>query len=102
MVALNYQTPDVPMAVNAAMFEQAGNCGYKLKPRALWDPTHPLFGKFNPLSKELVHCSALILQLTVRGWGRSDLYSNKKGYTLGLSLRQNPRVEGEVYPRVIS
>ncbi|KAI6230307.1 hypothetical protein M3Y99_01077200 [Aphelenchoides fujianensis] len=65
MVALNYQTPDVPMAINAAMFEQSGNCGYTLKPRAMWDPAHPLYGKFNPLSKDLLHCSALILQLTV-------------------------------------
>lgn len=37
--------------VNTAMFEQFGNCGYMLKPRALWDATHPLFGRFNPLSK---------------------------------------------------
>lgn len=75
MVALNYQTSDVPMAVNAAMFEQAGNCGYTIKPRALWDPTHPLYGKFNPLSKELVHCSALILQLTVKNFWTYPLYS---------------------------
>ncbi|KAI6195032.1 hypothetical protein M3Y96_01188100 [Aphelenchoides besseyi] len=65
MVALNYQTPDIPMAINAAMFEQSGNCGYTLKPRPLWDPNHPLYGKFNPLSKDLLHCSALILQLTI-------------------------------------
>ncbi|CAD5206460.1 unnamed protein product [Bursaphelenchus okinawaensis] len=65
MVALNYQTADVPMALNAAMFEQSGNNGYILKPRPLWDPTHPLYNKFNPLSKELNNCSALILQLTV-------------------------------------
>lgn len=65
MIALNYQTADVPMAVNAAMFEQYGNCGYTLKPRVLWDPTHPLYGKFNPLSKEIANTSALILQLTV-------------------------------------
>jgi phosphatidylinositol phospholipase C epsilon len=39
------------MAINQAMFEQSGNCGYILKPRALWDANHPLFGKFNPLAK---------------------------------------------------
>uniref|UniRef100_A0A183C4W4 Phosphoinositide phospholipase C n=1 Tax=Globodera pallida TaxID=36090 RepID=A0A183C4W4_GLOPA len=65
MVALNYQTADVAMAVNTAMFEQFGNCGYMLKPRALWDASHPLFGKFNPFSKELNLCPALILQLTI-------------------------------------
>uniref|UniRef100_A0A7E4VIV1 Phosphoinositide phospholipase C n=1 Tax=Panagrellus redivivus TaxID=6233 RepID=A0A7E4VIV1_PANRE len=65
MVALNYQTADTSMAVNAAMFEQSGNCGYALKPRPLWDQTHPLFGKFNPLSKDNANTDALILQLTV-------------------------------------
>jgi phosphatidylinositol phospholipase C epsilon len=51
MVALNFQTADIAMAINQAMFEQSGNCGYILKPRALWDANHPLFGKFNPLAK---------------------------------------------------
>uniref|UniRef100_A0A9J2P4G7 Phosphoinositide phospholipase C n=1 Tax=Ascaris lumbricoides TaxID=6252 RepID=A0A9J2P4G7_ASCLU len=65
MVALNFQTPDVAMAINAAMFEQSGNCGYILKPRALWDDTHPLYRRFNPLSKDLASHSALILTLTI-------------------------------------
>ncbi|GMT05809.1 hypothetical protein PENTCL1PPCAC_27983, partial [Pristionchus entomophagus] len=65
MVALNFQTQDVMMAVNSAMFEQSGNCGYTLKPRLLWDETHPLYKKFNPLSKELNTHSALQLCLTV-------------------------------------
>lgn len=65
MVALNYQTADIPMALNAAMFEQSANNGYILKPKALWDINHPLYNKFNPLSKDLNDCSALILQLTV-------------------------------------
>uniref|UniRef100_A0A915A442 Phosphoinositide phospholipase C n=2 Tax=Parascaris univalens TaxID=6257 RepID=A0A915A442_PARUN len=65
MVALNFQTADVAMAINAAMFEQSGNCGYILKPRALWDDTHPLYRRFNPLSKDLAAHSALILTLTI-------------------------------------
>ncbi|KAK0396425.1 hypothetical protein QR680_001710 [Steinernema hermaphroditum] len=65
MVALNFQTADVAMAVNAAMFEQTGNCGYTLKPRVLWDSSHPLYRKFNPLSKELAQHSAIILTLTI-------------------------------------
>ncbi|CAJ0933262.1 unnamed protein product, partial [Mesorhabditis belari] len=65
MAALNFQTTDVMMALNAAMFEQTGNCGYTLKPRVLWDETHPLYRKFNPLSKDLSNQSALILTLTV-------------------------------------
>uniref|UniRef100_A0A914UMA0 Phosphoinositide phospholipase C n=1 Tax=Plectus sambesii TaxID=2011161 RepID=A0A914UMA0_9BILA len=39
MVALNFQTPDVAMAVNTALFEQTGNRGYTMKPRVLWDHT---------------------------------------------------------------
>uniref|UniRef100_A0A1I7X001 Phosphoinositide phospholipase C n=1 Tax=Heterorhabditis bacteriophora TaxID=37862 RepID=A0A1I7X001_HETBA len=64
MVALNFQTPDVIMAVNHAMFEQSANCGYQLKPRVFWDETHSLYNKFNPLSKDVAGHSALILNLT--------------------------------------
>jgi phosphatidylinositol phospholipase C, beta len=32
MVALNFQTPDLPMQLNQGMFEYNGNCGYILKP----------------------------------------------------------------------
>ena len=35
MVALNYQTPDLPMQINQAKFELGGNCGYLLKPKVL-------------------------------------------------------------------
>ncbi|CAJ0572763.1 unnamed protein product, partial [Mesorhabditis spiculigera] len=65
MVALNFQTSDIVMAVNSAMFEQTGNCGYVLKPRVLWDPTHPLHRRYNPSSKEMATHSALLLNLTV-------------------------------------
>ncbi|CAB3400668.1 unnamed protein product [Caenorhabditis bovis] len=65
MVALNFQTPDVIMAVNQAMFEQSGNCGYQLKPRCLWDETHLLYNKFHPLSKDIGCHSALLLNLTI-------------------------------------
>jgi phosphatidylinositol phospholipase C epsilon len=65
MVALNYQTSDVAMALNSAMFEQWNNVGYMLKPQALWNATHPLFGQFNPLSKDPNNVAALILQLTI-------------------------------------
>ncbi|CAL4127978.1 unnamed protein product, partial [Meganyctiphanes norvegica] len=32
MVALNYQTPDLPMQLNCGKFEYNGNCGYLIKP----------------------------------------------------------------------
>ena len=34
MVALNFQTNDLPMQLNRALFSLNGNCGYVLKP--LW------------------------------------------------------------------
>lgn len=65
MIALNFQTPDVSMAINTAMFESSGNCGYALKPRLFWDDTHPLYRKYNPISKDFASLSALILTLQV-------------------------------------
>jgi hypothetical protein len=35
MVALNFQTHDIPMQLNASKFSMNGNCGYILKPTAL-------------------------------------------------------------------
>uniref|UniRef100_A0A914Y8R9 Phosphoinositide phospholipase C n=1 Tax=Panagrolaimus superbus TaxID=310955 RepID=A0A914Y8R9_9BILA len=38
MVALNYQTPDLPMRLNQGKFLANGGCGYILKPAYLMDP----------------------------------------------------------------
>uniref|UniRef100_A0A158R571 Phosphoinositide phospholipase C n=1 Tax=Syphacia muris TaxID=451379 RepID=A0A158R571_9BILA len=65
MVALNFQTSDVPMAVNAAMFEQTGNCGFVLKPKVLWDENHPAYDRYNPVCKDPSCYSAMILTLNV-------------------------------------
>uniref|UniRef100_A0A1I7W479 Phosphoinositide phospholipase C n=1 Tax=Loa loa TaxID=7209 RepID=A0A1I7W479_LOALO len=65
MVALNFQTTDTAMAVNAAMFEQTGNCGYTLKPRVLWDDSHPYYNRFNPLGKDTTSISALLYTVTI-------------------------------------
>lgn len=35
LVALNYQTDDLPLAINTGMFEENGSCGYVLKPGKL-------------------------------------------------------------------
>lgn len=32
LVALNYQTDDLPLSINTGMFEENGSCGYVLKP----------------------------------------------------------------------
>lgn len=65
MVALNFQTTDTAMAVNAAMFEQTGNCGYILKPRVLWDNSHPHYNRFNPLCKDTTSISALFYTIKI-------------------------------------
>lgn len=43
---------DTMLQLNMAMFEQTARCGYVLKPRAMWDRSHPQYGKFNPYDKE--------------------------------------------------
>lgn len=53
------------MALNTALFETNANCGYVLKPRVLWDQTHPLYGKFNPYAKDYPEVCAVHLTLSV-------------------------------------
>lgn len=43
MVALNYQTDDAALHLNAAMFEQNGLCGYVRKPAVMWDKGHMMY-----------------------------------------------------------
>lgn len=53
MAALNYQSDDATAThVNAAMFERNGRCGYVLKPRLMFDPSHVMYRRFNPTDKE--------------------------------------------------
>ncbi|MFH4980984.1 hypothetical protein AB6A40_007693 [Gnathostoma spinigerum] len=65
MVALNFQTPDISLAINTAMFEQTGNCGFMLKPRSHWDLSDQLYQRFNPLSKDDESSCARLLSLDV-------------------------------------
>lgn len=43
MVALNYQTDDMALHLNAAMFEQNGQCGYVRKPSVMWEKGHMMY-----------------------------------------------------------
>lgn len=65
MVALNYQTDDMALQLNAAMFENNGGCGYVLKPPVLWDSSCPLYHHFRPLEREPVGMSPALYSLTV-------------------------------------
>ncbi|XP_062383111.1 1-phosphatidylinositol 4,5-bisphosphate phosphodiesterase epsilon-1 isoform X3 [Sardina pilchardus] len=52
LVALNYQTDDLPMQLNAALFEANGHCGYVLKPPVLWERCCPLYQNFCPMERD--------------------------------------------------
>uniref|UniRef100_A0A915IXP9 PI-PLC Y-box domain-containing protein n=1 Tax=Romanomermis culicivorax TaxID=13658 RepID=A0A915IXP9_ROMCU len=47
------------------MFESNGNCGYVLKPRAMWDVGHVMYGAFNPWTRETPGVGAVYLNLSV-------------------------------------
>ncbi|KAJ8264365.1 hypothetical protein GJAV_G00148300 [Gymnothorax javanicus] len=65
LVALNYQTDDLPMQLNAAVFEANGGCGYVLKPPVLWDRNCPLYQNFSPLEREMEGMSPAVFSLTI-------------------------------------
>lgn len=65
MVALNYQTDDPPMHINTAMFEENGCCGFVCKPEVLWDNSHLMYRRFNPMDKEFdgLHSSQIVINI---------------------------------------
>ncbi|XP_022355261.1 1-phosphatidylinositol 4,5-bisphosphate phosphodiesterase epsilon-1 [Enhydra lutris kenyoni] len=65
LVALNYQTDDLPLHLNAAMFEANGGCGYVLKPPVLWDKNCPMYQKFSPLERDLDSMEPAVYSLTI-------------------------------------
>ncbi|CAH2062140.1 unnamed protein product, partial [Iphiclides podalirius] len=77
LVALNYQTEDAAMAVNAAMFESNGCLGYVRKPSVMWDPGHIAYRRFNPTDKEFdgVHAAQLTLSLISGQYVAENVYS---------------------------
>ncbi|XP_042363571.1 1-phosphatidylinositol 4,5-bisphosphate phosphodiesterase epsilon-1 isoform X2 [Plectropomus leopardus] len=65
LVALNYQTDDMPMQLNTALFEANGGCGYVLKPAVLWDRSCPLYQQFCPMERDLEKMSPAVYSLTI-------------------------------------
>ncbi|KAJ8248637.1 hypothetical protein GJAV_G00244150 [Gymnothorax javanicus] len=65
LVALNFQTDDLPMQLNRTMFEAGGGCGYVLKPSVLWDKNCPLYPTFSPLQRETEDASPAHFSLTI-------------------------------------
>nr|XP_030720993.1 1-phosphatidylinositol 4,5-bisphosphate phosphodiesterase epsilon-1 [Globicephala melas]XP_030720994.1 1-phosphatidylinositol 4,5-bisphosphate phosphodiesterase epsilon-1 [Globicephala melas] len=78
LVALNYQTDDLPLHLNAAMFEANGGCGYVLKPPVLWDKNCPMYQKFSPLERDLDNMEPAIYSLTIVS-GQNVCPSNSTG-----------------------
>lgn len=56
---------DLPMQLNAALFEANGHCGYVLKPPVLWERSCPLYHQFYPLDRDLENMTPTLYTLTV-------------------------------------
>nr|XP_055031734.1 1-phosphatidylinositol 4,5-bisphosphate phosphodiesterase epsilon-1 isoform X2 [Misgurnus anguillicaudatus] len=65
LVALNYQTDDLAMQLNSALFESNARCGYILKPAVLRDPSCPLYQQFCPLDRDLENINPALYSLTI-------------------------------------
>ncbi|XP_056386205.1 1-phosphatidylinositol 4,5-bisphosphate phosphodiesterase epsilon-1 isoform X5 [Hyla sarda] len=78
LVALNYQTDDLSLQLNAAMFEANGGCGYVLKPPVLWDKGCPMHQSFSPLERELENMEPAIYSLSIVS-GQNVCPSNSTG-----------------------
>ncbi|XP_061911649.1 1-phosphatidylinositol 4,5-bisphosphate phosphodiesterase epsilon-1 isoform X2 [Entelurus aequoreus] len=65
LVALNYQTDDLPMHLNAALFEDNGGCGYVLKPAVLRDRSCPLYQQFCPMERDVDRSCAAVYCITI-------------------------------------
>uniref|UniRef100_A0ABM5G191 Phosphoinositide phospholipase C n=1 Tax=Pogona vitticeps TaxID=103695 RepID=A0ABM5G191_9SAUR len=78
LVALNYQTDDLPLHLNAAMFESNGGCGYVLKPPVLWNKNCPMYQHFCPLERDLDNMEPAIYSLMIVS-GQNVCPSNSTG-----------------------
>ncbi|XP_056881029.1 1-phosphatidylinositol 4,5-bisphosphate phosphodiesterase epsilon-1 isoform X2 [Takifugu flavidus] len=65
LVALNYQTDDLPMQLNTALFEANGGCGYVLKPAVLWDRNCPMYQQFCPMERDVEKMSPAVYSLAI-------------------------------------
>uniref|UniRef100_A0A8C5PIJ9 Phosphoinositide phospholipase C n=1 Tax=Leptobrachium leishanense TaxID=445787 RepID=A0A8C5PIJ9_9ANUR len=78
LVALNYQTDDLPLHLNASMFEANGGCGYVLKPPVFWDKSCPMHQTFSPLDRDLENMEPAIYSLSIVS-GQNVCPSNSTG-----------------------
>ncbi|KAG8135422.1 hypothetical protein E2320_008445 [Naja naja] len=78
LVALNYQTDDLPLHLNAAMFEANGGCGCVLKPPVYWNKNCPKYQRFCPLERDFDNIEPAIYSLTIVS-GQNVCPSNSTG-----------------------
>nr|XP_020819726.1 1-phosphatidylinositol 4,5-bisphosphate phosphodiesterase epsilon-1 isoform X2 [Phascolarctos cinereus] len=78
LVALNYQTDDLSLHLNAAMFEANGGCGYVLKPPVLWDKSCAMYQQFSPLERDMENMEPALYSLTIVS-GQNVCPSNSTG-----------------------
>lgn len=78
LVALNYQTDDLPLYLNTAMFEANGGCGFVLKPPVLWEKNCSMYQHFFPLERDLDNMEPAIYSLTIVS-GQNVCPSNSTG-----------------------
>uniref|UniRef100_H3DNJ9 Phosphoinositide phospholipase C n=1 Tax=Tetraodon nigroviridis TaxID=99883 RepID=H3DNJ9_TETNG len=65
LVALNYQTDDLPMQLNTSLFEANGGCGYVLKPAVLWDRNCLNYQQFCPMERDVEKMSPAVYSFTI-------------------------------------
>ncbi|XP_068595707.1 1-phosphatidylinositol 4,5-bisphosphate phosphodiesterase zeta-1-like [Brachionichthys hirsutus] len=80
LVALNFQTPDFPMALNDGRFQDNGACGYVLKPAVLLSSQR----RFDPSRRQSVFRSTTLLLKIISG---SNLPSTEIGKALSPLVR---------------
>lgn len=68
---------DLPLQLNAAMFEANGGCGYVLKPPVLWDKNCSMYQQFCPLERDLDNKDPAIYSLTVSTLNRNFIQPNR-------------------------
>ncbi|KAG2461974.1 PLCE1 phosphodiesterase, partial [Polypterus senegalus] len=56
---------DLPMQLNAAMFEENGGCGYVLKPPVLRDKSCPMYQQFSPLERDVESMGPAVFSLII-------------------------------------
>lgn len=75
---LNAVSIDLPLHLNAAMFEANGGCGFVLKPPVYWNKNCPKYQQFCPLERDFDSIEPAIYSLTVSAPYPQSFFENQK------------------------